>query len=250
MNGLHLLSKAHTAIHMASVRAPKLLKLSGEALKGSSSGVLDPVEVERVCQEVLTGAKVGQPTAIVIGGGNIFRGGEFRKGADPTRGDYLGMLATLFNALALKDCCERLGGRAEVVAPYAVPNVARAYDRNQVVGWLHEGVIVIFGGGTGHPFFTTDTAAALRAAEIGASEVLKGSKVDGIYTADPKKDPQAKRFDTLTFDQAIDGRYGVMDAAAFAICRENNVAIRVFDMTVAGMITAALGNNPPGTKVG
>ena len=131
-----------------------------------------------------------------------------------------------------------------------VPNVARAYDRNQVIGWLRSGAIVVFGGGTGHPFFTTDTAAALRAAEIGASELLKGSKVDGIYTADPKKDPQAKRFDRLTFDQAVEGRYGVMDAAAFALCRENRVPIRVFDMTKPGTITQALGANPPGTLVG
>jgi uridylate kinase len=216
---------------MATVPPPKLLKLSGEALKGRSEGVLDPIEVDRVCREVLGGVAAGQPTAIVIGGGNIFRGGDFRKGADPTRGDYLGMLATLFNALALKDACERLGGRAEVVAPQAVANVARAYDRSQVMAWLHAGVVVIFGGGTGHPFFTTDTAAALRAAEIGAVEVLKGSKVDGIYTADPKKDPKATRLEQLTFDQAVEGRYGVMDAAAFVICRENRVAIRVFDMT-------------------
>jgi len=235
---------------MSTIFRPKLLKLSGEALKGSSAGVLDPDEVERVCREVLTAAHSGTSVAIVIGGGNIFRGGEFRQGLDPTRGDYLGMLATLFNALALKDAIERLGGIAECVAPQAVPNVARAYDRNQVIGWLRSGSIVVFGGGTGHPFFTTDTAAALRAAEIGAGELLKGSKVDGIYTADPKKDPSAKRYDRLTFDQAVEGRYGVMDAAAFAICRENRVPIRVFDMTKPGTIAQALGANPPGTLVG
>lgn len=235
---------------MTQPRPPRLLKLSGEALKGTSDGVLDPVEVERVCGEVLTGVKAGQPTALVVGGGNIFRGGEFRRGSDPTRGDYLGMLATLFNALALKDCLERLGGRAEVVAPQALANVAKAYDRAQVMTWLEAGVVVIFGGGTGHPFFTTDTAAALRAAEIGASELLKASKVDGIYTADPAKDPKAKRLDSLTFDQAVEGRYGVMDAAAFAICRENRIPIRVFDMTEPGAIIAALGPKPPGTRVG
>lgn len=235
---------------MSMPRPPRLLKLSGEALKGASDGVLDPAEVERVCGEVLGAVRSGQGVAIVIGGGNIFRGGEFRRGADPTRGDYLGMLATLFNALALKDAFERLGGRAEVVAPQAMANVARAYDRAQVMAWLNEGVVVIFGGGTGHPFFTTDTAAALRAAEIGAEELLKGSKVDGIYTADPVKDPSARRFTQLTFDEAVAGRYGVMDAAAFAICRENRVPIRVFAMTTPGSITAALGPNPPGTRVG
>jgi uridylate kinase len=235
---------------MTTLHRPRLLKLSGEALKGSSTGVLDRREIERICREILTATHGGVPVAIVIGGGNIFRGAEFHQSLDPTRGDYLGMLATLFNALALRDAIEQLGGIAECVAPYSMPNIAKVYDRTQVMTWLNAGTIVVFGGGTGHPFFTTDTAAALRAAEIGASELLKGSKVDGIYTADPKKDPTAKRFDRLTFDQAVDGRYGVMDAAAFALCRENQVPIRVFDMTKPGTIAQALGPNPPGTLVG
>jgi len=229
---------------------PKLLKISGEALKGAAPGVLDAVEVERVCRELLAGASGGTPVGVVVGGGNIWRGGGKRSVVDPTRGDYLGMLATLFNALALRDQIERLGGRCEVVAPLRVPNVARRYERTEVMRWLGAGVVVVFGGGTGHPFFTTDTAAALRAAEIGAGELLKASNVDGIYTADPRKDPAAKRLDFLTFDEAVDGRYGVMDAAAFALCRDNRVNIRVFDMTVPGTITAALGTNPPGTLVG
>jgi uridylate kinase len=235
---------------MATTARPRLLKLSGEALKGSGNGVLDRSEVERVCREVLSATHAGVRVAIVIGGGNIFRGAEFHESLDPTRGDYLGMVATLFNALALKDSIEQLGGIAECVAPHAIPNIARVYERNQVMSWLDKGTIVVFGGGTGHPFFTTDTAAALRAAEIGASELLKGSKVDGIYSADPKKDPTAKRFSRLTFDQAVDGRYGVMDAAAFALCRENRVPIRVFDMTKPGSIAQALGPHPAGTLVG
>jgi uridylate kinase len=233
-----------------SASKPKLLKLSGEALKGASDGVLDHKEVARVCAEMVGGAKSG-PLAVVIGGGNIYRGAAAQSYvSDPTRGDYMGILATLFNALALKDGIERAGGRCEVVAPHAMSNVAHAYERPKVMSWLSSGVIVVFGGGTGHPFFTTDTAAALRAAEIGASVVLKGSKVDGIYSADPKKNPNATRFEHLTFDEALAGRFAVMDLAAFALCQERSVNIRVFDMTAHGSITAALGDNPPGTLVG
>ncbi len=228
---------------------PRLLKLSGEAL-GSHAETFDMRELARVCREILNGLPRA-PIALVIGGGNIVRGVDLKSGAaDVTRGDYMGMLATLINALALKDGIERLGGRCEVVGPHGIPNVCRLYDRAQVLAWLADGVVVVFGGGTGHPFFTTDTAAALRAAEIGADELLKGSKVDGIYTADPKKVTDAKRFDFLTFDQAIEGRYGVMDAAAFALCRDQHINVRVFDMTAAGMISQALGPNPPGTLVG
>jgi uridylate kinase len=136
------------------------------------------------------------------------------------------------------------------MAPHALPNVAQAYDRARAVALLDAGTVVIFGGGTGHPFFTTDTAAALRAAEIGAGELLKGSKVDGVYSADPKKDPGARRFDSLTFEQALAGRYGVMDIAAFELCRDQRVNIRVFDMTKPGAVAAALGPKPPGTLVG
>ena len=228
---------------------PRLLKLSGEALGGTDS-IHDRHEVDRVCAELVAGLAYG-PIAVVVGGGNILRGAEFPPSPkDPTRGDYMGMLATLINALALKDGIERAGAKAMVVGPYGIPNVCVQYVREQVVAALANDTVIVFGGGTGHPFFTTDTAAALRAAEIGASVVLKGSKVDGIYTADPKKDLDAKRFDRLTFDQAIEGRYGVMDQAAFALCRDRQVSIRVFDMTRPGTIAAALGPNPPGTLVG
>jgi uridylate kinase len=234
---------------IAPVRT-RLLKLSGEALE-ASDGILDWQVVERVCAEVLSGLTRG-PIAIVVGGGNIMRGAEMRgrHAGDPTRGDYMGMLATLINSLALKEGIERQGGRSEVVAPHHIPNVCYQYHRAQVMDWLARGTVVVFGGGTGHPFFTTDTTAALRATEIGASELLKGSKVDGIYTADPKKFPDAKRFDFLTFDQAVEGRYAVMDATAFPICRDHQVTIRVFDMTKPGAIAAALGPTPPGTLVG
>jgi uridylate kinase len=234
---------------IAPVRT-RLLKLSGEALE-ASDGILDWQVVERVCAEVLSGLTKG-PIALVVGGGNIMRGAEMRgrHAGDPTRGDYMGMLATLINSLALKEGIERQGGHSEVVAPHHIPNVCYQYHRAQVMDWLARGTVVVFGGGTGHPFFTTDTTAALRATEIGASELLKGSKVDGIYTADPKKFPDAKRFDFLTFDQAVEGRYAVMDATAFPICRDHQVTIRVFDMTKPGAIAAALGPTPPGTLVG
>lgn len=229
-------------------RRPRLLKLSGEALE-AKDGILDLAVIDRVCAELLAGAKLA-PVAVVVGGGNILRGAELKsRAANPVRGDYMGMLATLINSLALCDGIERQGGTCQVVAPHAIPNVAHQYDRAQVLAWLAAGTVVVFGGGTGHPFFTTDTTAALRAAEINAGELLKGSKVDGIYTADPKKDPTARRLDRLTFDQAVDGRYGVMDAAAFALCRDHRIAIRVFDMTAPGAIAAALGPNPPGTVV-
>ena len=234
----------------ALITRPRLLKLSGEALE-ARDGILDWHTVERVCGELLSGLPRG-PIAVVVGGGNIMRGAEMRgsHAGDPTRGDYMGMLATLINSLALKEGIERQGGRCEVVGPHLIPNVCHQYNRVQVMAWLAAGVVVVFGGGTGHPFFTTDTTAALRAAEIGAAELLKGSKVDGIYTADPKKVTDAKRFDFLTFDQAVEGRYAVMDATAFPLCRDHRITIRVFDMTVPGSIAAALGPNPPGTLVG
>lgn len=233
---------------MASVR-PRLLKLSGEAL-GAPGTIFAHDTLVRIGAELVAGARAGTPVAVVVGGGNIIRGAAMPPGSpDPTRGDYMGMLATLINSLALRDVIERAGGSALVTAPQAVANVAEAYDRGRVLRCLEAGTIVVFGGGTGHPYFTTDTAAALRAAEIGAGELLKGSKVDGIYSADPKKDPSAQRFDRLTAQQALDGRYAVMDLAAFELCRDRGVDIRVFDMTRAGAIAAALGPQPPGTLV-
>lgn len=227
---------------------PRLLKLSGEALAAGGDAIHDRATVDRVSREVIAGLAHG-PIAIVVGGGNIIRGGGMRDAADPTRGDRMGMLATMINALALQDGIERAGGSAAVHGPCPIPNVCAAFDRALALRQLAAGTVVVFGGGTGHPFFTTDTAAALRAAEIGAGEVLKGSKVDGIYTADPKKDRTATRFASLTYAEALAGRYGVMDQAAFEICRDQRIAIRVFDMTSAGTIAAALGPNPPGTIV-
>lgn len=230
---------------------PILLKLSGEALKGEADGPFDLTIIDRVCAEVVAGVEAGRQVAIVVGGGNIIRGATLADhNDDPTAGDYMGMLATLVNSLALRDGILRAGGRASVIAPHQIPNVCRQYDRGEVMKLLIAGEVVIFGGGTGHPFLTTDTTAALRAAEIEASAVLKGSKVDGVYDKDPARHSDAKRFDSLTFDEAIAGRYAVMDQTAFTLCRDRGVAIRVFAMTEPGSITAALGDNPPGTIIG
>ncbi len=226
-----------------------LLKVSGEALGGDSGAPFKRSEIERVCSEILIG-RSDTRLALVVGGGNIIRGAQLKAaGGDACRGDYMGMMATLINALALQDEFLNEGQACEVVGPHFIPNVARAYDRRQVKEWLDAGTIVIFGGGTGHPFFTTDTTAALRASEIGADELLKGSNVDGIYDDDPRENADAKRFDTISFDEVLKNQYRVMDQTAFALCRENQINIRVFNMTQAGAIAAALGDNAPGTVV-
>jgi uridylate kinase len=237
---------AHDAVPM---QAPVLLKLSGEALKGVSDGVFDRSLVDRFAAEIYAASAAGVRVAVVVGGGNILRGRDLGQTVDPTRGDHMGMLATLINALALRDGIERAGGRAEVVGPHAIPQVCHGFRRDQVLAWLDAGTVVVFGGGSGHPFFSTDTAAALRAAEIGASVVLKASGVDGVYSADPRKDPTARRFERLSFDDAIAGRYAVMDLTAFALCRERDIPIRIFDGRPAGALRSALGPDPQGTLV-
>lgn len=229
--------------------APLLLKISGEALKGEAPGPFDPAVLDRVAGEIVAGTGV-RGLAVVVGGGNLVRGADVAGVlAERVTGDYMGMLATLINALALRDALVRAGGRCLLVAPTAVPNVAEAYDRARVLAALGDGVVVVFGGGTGHPFFTTDTTAALRAAEIGAAAVLKGSNVDGVYDRDPRAHRDARRFERLDFDAALRGRYAVMDQTAFALCREQAIPIRVFDMGRPGSVAAALGDDPPGTLV-
>lgn len=229
---------------------PVLLKISGEALRGTSDGVFSPAMLARVADEVAPAVRRGQAVAIVVGGGNIIRGKDIgHLDQPPGRADDMGMLATIINAVALRASFEAIGLPAAVVAPYVIPNVALAQDRGLVSQMLAERRIVVFGGGTGQPFFTTDTAAALRAAEIGARVLLKGSQVDGVYSSDPATDRNAQRYEHISFDDCISQQLKVMDTAAFALCRQRRIPIRVFDMHRPGSITAALGPNPPGTLV-
>jgi uridylate kinase len=236
------------------MRAPILLKLSGEALSGTTEGILDPEQVDRVCREMVTGSQeFSQPLGVVVGGGNIMRGRIWADhgalSSDPARGDQMGMLATLINAIALRDGIERVGGSAVILAPYAVPQVAETFHYDAAHQAFAAGSIVIFGGGTGNPFLTTDTAAAMRGAQIRATAVLKGSNVDGIYDQDPRNNPAAKRYDQLSFADALAQGLGIMDAAAFALCQERQINVRVFDMNEPGTIQAACGPQPPGTIV-
>ena len=226
-----------------------LLKVSGEALGADDGAPIDRQKLNRLASEIIH-ARNQQRIALVVGGGNIIRGAQLgAQGGDPCRGDYMGMMATLINALALQDAFLCNGQPCEVVAPHAIPNVARAYDRHQVQQFLDDGVIVVFGGGTGHPYFTTDTTAALRAVEIGADELLKGSNVDGIYDSDPNKNADAKRYEEISFEEVLTQRLRVMDQTAFALCREQSLSIRVFNMTEDGAFERALSDHPPGTVV-
>jgi len=236
---------------MPERRGPLLVKISGEALKAGGDAVLDERVLERVSRALAAAVESGRQLGVVVGGGNIMRGARIAEQSDdPTVGDYMGMLATYINALALRDGIRRAGASCEVVGAQAIANVAHGYNRDQVAAWLADGVVVVFAGGTGHPFFTTDSTAALRAAEIGACELLKASNVDGVYDKDPARHDDARRFERLSFDEAIAGRFAVMDQAAFAICRDRAIPIRIFDMTRDGALAAALGDDPPGTVVG
>ncbi len=223
---------------MSSTRrrsAPKyrrvLLKLSGEAFQHRAAGeTLDPAIFSAMARQLKRVRALGVETAIVIGGGNIFRGATGEAcGIDRVTGDYMGMLATMINCLALQSSLEREGLQTRVMSAIHMPAVAEPFIRRRALRHLEKGRIVIFGAGTGNPFFTTDSAAALRASEIEADALLKATKVDGIYTADPKKDPTARRFATLTYQEALSRQLKIMDAAAFALCEENNIPIVVFD---------------------
>ncbi len=208
-----------------------LLKLSGEALMGPGSYGIDRVTIDTMVGQVVEVVRLGVQVAIVIGGGNIFRGvAPGAAGMDRATADYMGMLATVINALALQDALRRAGVEARVQSALTIEQVAEPYIRGKALRHLEEGRVVIFGAGTGNPFFTTDTAAALRAMEINAEVVLKATKVDGIYTADPNKEPAAQRYARLTFDEAISRNLGVMDATAFALCREQKMPICVFSI--------------------
>ncbi len=227
-----------------------LLKVSGEALMGNGDYGIDPDVLTRIANELKEVRALGVQLGIVIGGGNIFRGaGLARAGMDRVTGDHMGMLATVINALALQDALERVGAHARVMSALQIHEVSEDYIRRRAIRHLEKGRVTIFAAGTGNPFFTTDTAAALRAIEVGADILVKGTKVDGVYTADPVKDPQAKRYDHLTFDRVINDKLNVMDTTAVVMCRENNVPIRVFNLQVAGDLLRLARGEDVGTLV-
>ena len=212
-----------------------LLKLSGEALMGEAEYGIDPAVISRLAREVRDVSKAGVQVGVVIGGGNIFRGaGLASAGMDRITGDHMGMLATVMNALALQDALERMGNYARVLSAIRINEVCEDYIRRRAVRHLEKGRICIFAAGTGNPFFTTDTAAALRAVEVGAELLLKATKVDGVYSADPKKDKAAKRIAHLSYDRVLVDKLGVMDATAIALLRDNRLPLRVYDMNSPG----------------
>lgn len=227
-----------------------LLKLSGEALMGEDQFGINRKVLQQTVEEIKSIVEIGVEVGIVVGGGNIFRGVALgATGMDRATGDYMGMLATVMNAMALADCCRNNGLDARVQSALHMEQVAEPYIRGKAHRHLRLGRVVIFAAGTGNPFMTTDTTAALRGAEIGAEVVLKATKVDGIYTADPKLHPDATMFDELTFDQALRANLKVMDATAFALCREQHLPIKVFNMTKHGALKRVVLGEKEGTLV-
>ncbi|WP_225764268.1 UMP kinase [Stenotrophomonas sp. Marseille-Q4652] len=227
-----------------------LLKLSGEALMGDEDYGIDPKVIHRLAAEVMEAQQAGAEIALVVGGGNIFRGaGLAAGGMDRVTGDHMGMLATVINALAMQDALEKLGGKARVMSAIKINDVCEDYIRRRAIRHLEKGRLVIFAAGTGNPFFTTDSGAALRAIEIGADLLLKATKVDGIYDKDPNKYADAVRFDSLTYDEVINRGLEVMDTAAFALARDSNLPLRVFDMSQPGELLKILHGEHIGTLV-
>ncbi len=227
-----------------------LLKLSGEALMGDEDYGIDRNVIRTLAGEIIEAQKAGAQVGVVIGGGNIFRGaGLAESGMDRVTGDHMGMLATVINALAMADALEKQGAYARVMSAIKINEVCEDYIRRRAIRHLEKGRIALFAAGTGNPFFTTDSAAALRASEIGADLLLKATKVDGIYDADPKKNPGARRFDQLTYDDVIARNLQVMDTAAFALCRDNGVPLRIYDMMQPGALMRILRGEPLGTLV-
>jgi uridylate kinase len=228
-----------------------IVKISGEALSGPQPFGLHQPTVDRIAADLATARGAGVTLGVVVGGGNIFRGVEVSaRGVSRTTGDTMGMLATVMNALALEAALERAGASARTLSALAMPQVCESYSRQRAVKHLDDGHIVVFGGGTGNPYFTTDTTAVLRAVELGCDAVLKATNVDGVYSADPKLEPQAKRFEALTHDDAIARRLRVMDATAFALAHENHMPIIVFSIQDAGAVTAVLRGDGRATRVG
>ncbi len=227
-----------------------LLKLSGEALMGNMGYGIDPEVVREIAAEVAEVVAKGIQIAIVVGGGNIFRGVKAASaGMDRATADYIGMIATVMNAMTLQDSLERIGVQTRVQTAIAMQEVAEPYIRRRAMHHLEKGLVVIFGAGSGNPFFTTDTTAALRAAEIGAEVIFKATKVDGIYDADPKIYPNARRYQSLTYAHVLNHDLRVMDSTAIALCKENDIPILVFDLSVRGNILRAIMGESIGTLV-
>lgn len=227
-----------------------LLKLSGESLMGNQSYGISPDMLEQYVRDIKEVVEKGVQVAIVIGGGNIFRGlSGAAKGMDRVQGDYMGMLATLINSMALQAELEKQGIKTELLSGLAIEPICKEMSRRRAIEAMEEGKVVVIGGGSGNPFFTTDTASALRAVEIKADVILKGTRVDGVYTADPEKDPNATKYTTLSFQEALAKKLKIMDLTAFALCEENNLPIYVFDMNKVGNLLKVVEGQEIGTEV-
>ena len=227
-----------------------LLKLSGESLMGDRNFGLDPKMLEAYATDIKAITDIGVQVAVVIGGGNIYRGmNEAETGIERAQGDYMGMLATVINGMALQAALEKIGVKTRLQSAIKMEQVAEPYIRRRAMRHLEKGRVVIFGAGTGNPYFTTDTAGSLRAIEINADVILKGTRVDGIYNADPEKDKEAKRYEKLTFNEVISQGLKVMDMTAFTLCQENNLPIIVFDMNKAGNLLDVVSGKKVGTIV-
>lgn len=227
-----------------------LLKLSGESLMGERNYGLDPIMLEQYAKEIKQITDLGVQVAIVIGGGNIYRGmNEAETGIERAQGDYMGMLATVINGMALQAALEKIGVNTRLQSAIKMEQIAEPYIRRRAIRHLEKGRVVIFGAGTGNPYFTTDTAGSLRAIEIKADAILKGTRVDGIYTADPEKDPTATKYDKISYSEAISKNLKVMDMTAFTLCQENNLPIIVFDMNTVGTLLDVVSGKKVGTLV-
>jgi uridylate kinase len=228
-----------------------MIKLSGEALLGDQSYGIDPKVIQRVAAEISELCSMRVEVGVVIGGGNIFRGaGLAEAGMDRITADHMGMLGTVINSLALQDALERVGATARVMSALSIHQVCEDYIRRRAVRHLEKGRVVIFAAGTGNPFFTTDTAASLRAIEVGADVLIKATKVDGVYSADPVIDPSAERYGRLSYDQVLTDKLTVMDATAIVMCRDNNLPLVVFNLNNSGDLVRLIGGETLGTRVG
>ncbi len=228
-----------------------LLKLSGESLMGEQKFGIDPERLSHYAHEIQSAAELGTQVSVVIGGGNIFRGLQAETtGIEKVQGDYMGMIATLINGMALQSALEKIGVHTRLMSAIEIREVAEPYIRRRAIRHLEKNRVVIFGAGTGSPYFTTDSAAALRASEIAADVLLKGTRVDGVYTADPESNPDAQRIDVMTFTQVISDGLRVMDMTAFTLCHENNLPIVVFDINTPGNLRKIIEGEQIGSRIG